>query len=282
MLLFESIEEDDVELIREAEGPLSGDTPALRVISLLELIAARDRPVSLPGLVEETGLPKPTLHRMVQSLETAGLLVRDGDGRHYSTGARLHRLAENLLFNATAGGGRRAVLRHLVDQLGESCNITALSQDEVIYLDRVETSEPLRFYLRPGSRVPVHCSASGKLFLSQMTPAQRNRLLEHAPLRRYTPNTTTDVGALDAEFARIGETGYAVDDEEFLPGLVCVGVLVPAPGGRSNLAVAVQAPVMRLTVDRAAEMLPALRQAAESLAALAAASDPGGVEEVGS
>ena len=275
-------EEALMELIREAEGTLSGDTPALRVISLLELIASKDRPVTLPGLVEETGLPKPTLHRMVQSLEAAGLLVRYGDGRHYATGARLHHLAENLLFNATHGGGRRAVLRHLVDQVGESCNITTLSRDEVIYLDRVETSEPLRFYLRPGSRVPVHCSASGKLFLAQMAPAQRARLLENAPLPSYTPNTATDPKSLDAEFTRILEDGYAVDDEEYLPGLACVAVPVPSSGSRSSLAVAVQAPVMRLTVDRAHEVLPALREAAESLSELTVTPDTDDAGEVGS
>lgn len=271
-----------MELIREPEGALSGDTPALRVIALLELIAGEDRPVTLPGLVAQTGLPKPTLHRMVQSLETAGLLVRDGDGRHYLTGARLHRLAENLLFNSTYGGGRHAILRRLVEELGESCNITALSRDEVIYLDRVETPEPLRFYLRPGSRVPVHCSASGKVFLAQMTPAQRGRLLDHAGLGGYTHGTITDQAALEAELDRVARDGFAVDDEEFLPGLVCVAVLVPSAHGRSNMAVAVQAPVMRLTVDRAPEVLPALRQAASALAQLAETAVGDAQEDVGS
>ncbi|ANY09442.1 IclR family transcriptional regulator [Pseudonocardia sp. HH130630-07] len=271
-----------MELIRPAEGTLSGETPALRVISLLELIASQDRPVTLPGLVEATGLPKPTLHRMVQSLEAAGLLVRFGDGRQYTTGARLHGLAENLLFNASHGGGRRVVLRHLVTTVGESCNITTLSRDEVIYLDRVETSEPLRFYLRPGSRVPVHCSASGKLFLAQMAQAQRARLLESAPLRAYTPNTTTDVRALYAELDRVAEQGYAVDDEEFLPGLVCAAVLVPSEGNRSGLGVAVQAPAMRLSVERAHEVLPALREAAVALSELPAEPVTDGADEVGS
>jgi DNA-binding IclR family transcriptional regulator len=271
-----------MELIREPEGSLSGETPALRVIALLELIAGEDRPVTLPGLVAQTGLPKPTLHRMVQSLETAGLLVRDGDGRHYLTGARLHRLAENLLFNSTYGGGRHAVLSGLVDELRESCNITALSRDEVIYLDRVETPEPLRFYLRPGSRVPVHCSASGKVFLAQMTAAQRGRLLDHAGLGRYTPGTITDRAALEAELDSVAEQGFAVDDEEFLPGLVCVAVLVPHSQGRSNMAVAVQAPVMRLTVDRAPEVLPALRDAAGALQRLAETSRADVEEELGS
>ena len=151
----------------------SPDTPVLRLFSLLEHVAAHDRRHTLQGLVEATGLPKPTLHRMLQQLETAGLLQREGDGRHWGSGARLRRLAENLLHNSSLHGARHQVLRRLVDEVGESCNITALSGGEVLYLYRVETAAPLRFYLQPGSRVPVHCSASGKIFLAQMTPAQR-------------------------------------------------------------------------------------------------------------
>lgn len=244
---------------------VNGDTPTMRLFSLLELIAAKDQLVSLQGLTEETGLPKPTLHRMLQQLEGAGLLIRQSDGRHYGTGARLRRLAENLLMNATHHGARHAVLRSLVEELGESCNITTLSGNEVVYLDRVETSEPLRFYLRPGSRVPVHCSASGKMILSQMSPAQRRKLLGHAPLKPYTGKTVTGLDVLEEEFQRVRRDGFSVDDEEFLPGLVCVAVLVPTESGRSNQCVAVQAPVMRLTADKALQLLPALRRAAEAI-----------------
>jgi IclR family transcriptional regulator, acetate operon repressor len=249
-----------------AEPPaVRGDTPAMRLFSLLELIAAKEQMVTLQGLVEETGMPKPTLHRMLQQLEGAGLLVRQADGRHYGTGHRLHRLAESLLINTTHHGARHAVLKYLVDELGESCNITTLSCGEIIYLDRVETHEPLRFTLRPGSRVPVHCSASGKMILSQMSPGQRRRLLGHAPLRRYTPRTITDLDRMEEEYARIQRDGFALDDEEFLPGLVCVAVLVTGGGVRSNLAVAVQAPVMRMTADKALQALPALQRAAQAI-----------------
>ena len=243
---------------------LPGDTPALRLFALLELIASKDAFVSLQSLVEETALPKPTLHRMLQQLEGAGLLIRQADGRHYGTGARLRKLAENLLLNATQHGARHAVLRNLVDELGESCNVTALSGNEVVYLDRVETTEPLRFYLHAGSRVPVHCSASGKMILSQMSPAQRRKLLAHAPLSQFTPKTVTDLEVLEEELTRIRRDGFATDDEEFLPGLVCVAVLVPNPMGRSNLCVAVQAPALRLTADKATGLLPALQRAAQA------------------
>jgi IclR family transcriptional regulator, acetate operon repressor len=244
---------------------INSDTPTLRLFSLLEAIASRDQLFSLQSLVEDTGLPKPTLHRMLQQLETAAIVQRKGDGRHYGTGVRLRRLAENLLLNNTYHGARHVVLRHLVEEVGESCNITALNGSEVVYLDRVETAAPLRFYLHPGSRVPAHCSASGKLFLAQMTPAQRKRLLEHAPLTRYTAKTVTDLDQLTQELKNVRRNGFALDNEEFLPGLLCVAVLVPTAEGLSNLGVAVQAPIMRMAPEKALQMLPALQRAAMAL-----------------
>jgi DNA-binding IclR family transcriptional regulator len=242
------------------------DSPALRLIALLEVIAGQQRLPTLQSLVEDTGLPKPTLHRMLQQLEAGGLVRRESDGRHYATGVRFRRLAETLLLNDTFHGARHRVLRALVDEVGESCNLTALVGSEVVYLDRVETAAPLRFYLHPGSRVPAHCSASGKMFLAQMAPEQRARLLAPAPLERCTPQSITTLKALEAELAAVQRQGYAVDREEFLPGLVCVAVPVPLAGeARSNLAVALQAPSMRLPLKRALAWLPALRRAAAAL-----------------
>ncbi|WP_422085559.1 IclR family transcriptional regulator [Variovorax sp.] len=260
----------------EAAEP-AGDTPTMRLFALLEVMAAKDQRYSLQGLVEETGLPKPTLHRMLQQLEGAGLLQREGDGRHYGIGTRLRRLAENLLLNDSLHGARHTVLRQLVEEIGESCNLTALSGSEVVYLDRVETAAPLRFYLHSGSRVPVHCSASGKIFLSQMSAAQRRRLLSNAPLEPYTPKTLTDPEALEKEVQRIRKDGYAIDHEEFLPGLLCIATLVPSgDDAPSNLCIAVQAPVMRLDAAKAKTLLPAMQRAAKALSRIdagAASSD---------
>lgn len=256
-----------------AVADTGADTPAMRLFALLETIAAKDHLYSLQGLVEQTGLPKPTLHRMLQQLEAGGLLQREVDGRHYGMGTRLRRLAESLLLNDSLHGARHSVLRRLVEEVGESCNITALSGSEVIYLDRVETAAPLRFYLHPGSRVPVHCSASGKIFLAQMGAAQRQRLLANGPLDAYTPKTLTDPALIEDEIARVRQDGFAVDNEEFLPGLLCIAALVPNASGPSNLCVALQAPVMRLDLAKARTLLPALQRAAQALAGIAVATD---------
>lgn len=246
-------------------GEFADSTPGLRLFALLELIGSKDHFVSLQSLTEETGFPKPTVFRMLQTLETAGLIIRQSDKRQYGTGTRLRRFAETLLLNATQVGTRHAVLLALVDDLGETCNITALSGNEILYLDRVETQEPLRFNLQSGSRVPIHCSASGKVLLANMPRAQRHKLLRYAPLKRLTANTITTLEELDEELKRVQSVGFAIDNEEFMSGLVCMAIAVPSAHGRSNQCVAVQAPAMRMTAEDAVALLPRLQSAAAAL-----------------
>ena len=213
---------------------LVGETPALRLISLLELISTRDQVFTLQSLVVQTGLPKPTLHRMLQQLESSGLLMRHSDGRHYGTGSRLRRMAEDVLLNDTRHGTRHVILTQLSEDIGESCNLTTISGNDVIYVDRVETMQPLRVHLEAGSRVPIHASASGKMITSQYGQTQRQRLLTATDLRSYTPHTVTEVEKLDAELSEISYRGFALDRQEYLEGLVCLAVLVPNEVGRSQ------------------------------------------------
>ncbi|RYF80989.1 MAG: IclR family transcriptional regulator, partial [Comamonadaceae bacterium] len=122
--------------------------------------------------------------------------------------------------------------------------------------------------------VPVHCSASGKIFLAQMDAAQRRRLLANGKLDAYTPKTLTDLAQLEREITRVRKDGFAVDNEEFLPGLLCIATLVPSASGPSNLCLAVQAPVMRLDLAKAKKLIPALQRAAQALSQIAADADP--------
>lgn len=258
-------------LLRESE--LS--SPALRLIGLLEHVARADKALTLTDIIGQIHQPKPTVYRMLQQLEQAGLLVKEPDGKRYAPGPRLSRLSEDVLLNAQVRAARHAILQQLVEEVGETCNYTMPAGTEVVYLDRVETAWPLRFHLQPGSRVPMHCSASGKLFLAHMPPVQRNRLLSHLKYQGYTPNTITSRIGLEAELARVRAQGYALDNEEFLTGLVCVAVAVFEPGRRNKVrgSVAVQAPASRLPIERAAGALPALRRAAEAFGAAIGPAD---------
>src|SRR5699024_9951124 len=97
----------------------AGERLALRLVSRLEFISTRDQIFTLQSLVVQTGLPKPTLHRMLQQLEGAGLLTRHSDGRHYCTGTRLRRMAEDVLLNDSRQGARRMILSQLSERSEE-------------------------------------------------------------------------------------------------------------------------------------------------------------------
>lgn len=242
-------------------------SPSLRLIELLELLAATGRPQSLAELQAQGPWPKPTLHRMLQQLEAAGLLQREPDGRRYALGARTLRMAEAVLAGSAQQGVRHAVLRSLVAEIGESCNLTAMSGAEVIYLDRVEAAFPLRMELRAGTRVPLHASASGKLFLALLPARQRKALLDSLSLSRHTATTLDTRAALETELERIRREDYAVDAEEFVDGLVCVAVPVREAGSASvRCVVALQAPAARMPLTQALTLVPRLREAAAALA----------------
>lgn len=244
---------------------LEGDTPVQRHFSLLELIATRDAPSTLQGLTDETGLPKATLHRMLLQLEVSGMIRRDADGRTFYTGGRLRRLAERTLLTDALRGARHRVLADLVDKVGESCAIAALSGDEVVYLDRVEPATPLRVSFDPNARLPAYACASGRLLLSQLRPERRQKILGAADLVPFTAHSLTEVSEVEQVIGHSDTVGFAVDDEEFQTGVVCVAVPVPATSV-STMCLTVQAPASRLTPSSAETLLPVLHRAAAAIA----------------
>jgi IclR family transcriptional regulator, acetate operon repressor len=246
---------------------LDRTTPLLRAFALLESIVAAEAPVTLNDATAGVGLPKPTVYRMLAVLQDAGLVMREPGGRRVGAGPRLTRLALDVLRQGSARGPRRAILQALAEAIGETVNLTAIEGGDVVYLDRVESEWPLRVALQPGSRVPLHCSASGKLLLALMPAARRKRLVDVLPLQRHTAHTIVDKRALARELVRIRGERAATDNEEFIAGLVCVAVPVALSDGRIVASVAVQAPVARMPIAMALRHVPTLRRAADALAA---------------
>lgn len=252
----------------ETSNPEERGGSAERALRLLALVAAEGRPLALADLAQRLSLPKATAHRMCTQLVAGGWLARDPDDKSFAAGATLRRLALDTLARDQQRAQRHAVLNALVQEVGETCNLTALDGAQVLYLDRVEASWPLRLTLDVGSHVPLHCTASGKLFLAMLPAARREALLAALALTGLTPHTITDADALRAEFATIVQQDYSVDREEYIAGLVAVAVPVRDGQGQLRAALAVHAPSVRMSVADAIARLPALQAAARRMGAL--------------
>lgn len=254
------------EPVPKATAPLTDDSTSVvsRVMRLLTAVAENSGKLSVAELAALTQLPKPTAHRLCQQLEAGGYFLRDPGSRRYGVGYRLWSLGLNVV-NAGVQPERRAILQRLVNEIGETCNLSMRLHDQSIYVDRVESRWPLRLNLEPGSMVPLHCTASGKLFLSAMIPARRHKLLNITGMPAHTPRTITDIDRFEQEVKLIKERGYSIDDEEFIEGLVALAVPVLNAQGQIVAGIACHGPKTRLSVETALSHLPLLRRAADDL-----------------
>lgn len=249
------------------DAPSTGSS-AERSLRLLARLADEGRAMSLADLAADLALPKATAHRLCTLLLDTGFIARGLNEREFIVGPALRKLALDTLNHGTVRGLRHEVLADLVAEVGETCNFTTLDGAQVLYLDRVEAPWPWRLTLDVGAHVPLHCTASGKLFLALMAPARRDQLLAQLKLQRVTENTITTEEALRAECSAIAAAGHALDREEFITGLVAIAVPVFDSDGHLRAALAVHAPRARMSLDQAVAHLPALKSAAQRMGTL--------------
>jgi IclR family transcriptional regulator, acetate operon repressor len=238
-----------------------------RSFAVLEHVAGSRAPVDVLDIIASLKLPKATAYRLVDWFVTQGYLSREPARRRLIIGPKFTNLAFGALSSSMRHDTPHVVLQRLVHTLNETCNIGTLLNGEVVYLDRVEAEHwPLRLHYTVGSRVPLHCSAIGKLFLALAAAPRRRRLLQSLELRRFTDSTITDSARLETEFRQIRKEQVSFDREEYLVGVVCMAVPVIGKNGEMLAALAIQAPQARMNVQTARRHLPALQHAAAELA----------------
>lgn len=236
-----------------------------RALAILLQVANSEEPIAATHIASRLAVPVPTVHRLVRHLEELGYLERVLGSKRLSIGAMLQKMALAALINSDIRGHRHSALKSLVDIVKETCNITVLDGSEVTYIDRVESQWPLRTHLHPGSRVPIHCGASGKVFLAHMPAYRRRRLLYSAPLRQMTDKTVTDPALIENELDEVRRQGYAVDDEEFLKGLIGLAVPIFGPSNRVCATVSMHSPTIRHSAKTIQQYIPMLQHTALSL-----------------
>ena len=241
-------------------GAAGGVQSIERAFDLLEMLADAGGALGLSELSTVSGLPLPTVHRLMRTLVKRGY-VRQEASRRYTLGSRLIRLGE--ISSQTLGTWLRPFLAQLVRLTGETANLAMLDGDEVVYIAQVPSPHSMRMFTEPGRRVQPHCTAVGKALLAELPPGEARALLERDGMPAYTPATITDPDLLIAHLEVIRKQGYAVDEGEQEIGVRCFAVAVPdAPG---SLAISTSGPQTRMTDAAAARIVPALQRTAREI-----------------
>lgn len=243
-----------MDLLREIDAASAeGGTRALdRGLRLLALLAER-QPRNLSELAAAAGLAKSTTHRLLATLAHRGVVQEVAKGGY--------RLAESSPWLVGWIPAAQFELDWVRAETGETANFGMLVGTEIQYVARALSDHALRWGVEVGSRVPTYCSGMGKAVLAFRPDVQ----LEPAQLVMRTPRTVTTLAALGAQLAEVRSTGYAIDEEEFLPGVCCLAVPVLGGEGKVVGAISVSGPTIRFDVSVARQHAQLLRAAAANI-----------------
>ncbi|MEH6471541.1 MAG: IclR family transcriptional regulator [Halopseudomonas sp.] len=238
-----------------------------RVLEIIESVSRAERPLSPADLALQLGIPKPSVHRILQQLEAEGYLQTNMRGLLVPAD-RLHSVALGVLYTSRFKALRQAILKNLAAKVGETCGISIPDGTEMIYYDRIQTNWPLQVHLPIGSHTPVWCTSSGKLYLSSLPEDRRQRIIHNLPLEKLARNTLATPEDLESALLETASNDRGIDNEEFVDGMVAFSVPIRDKNGRLFACLFTHAPILRKSLDELLEFEPLLRQAALELGEL--------------
>ncbi|MBA2057289.1 IclR family transcriptional regulator [Psychrobacter cryohalolentis] len=238
-----------------------------RVLEIIEAVSYASKPISPLELSQELDIPKPTIHRLIQNLVDEGFVTIDIGGG-IIPGKRVRNLGVELWQQRLFFNERQMILQKLVDELKETCGIGVPYHMNMIYTNRAQTTLPIQIYLPVGAKSPMWCTATGKLYLSQLPSSSREKILQNLSLDKFTKNTITDIDKLNAELDRIAETGIGIDNEEFISEMVAIAVPIRDRKSRYLASLYLHAPTIRVSLDDLLTYVPRLQKAAQDIQSL--------------
>lgn len=237
-----------------------------RGLGVLAIIAGSDG-LTLTDLAQRAGLAPSTAHRILASLEAHRFVFHDEERGLWLIGVGAFEVGSAFLRNRRLAGIGRVVMHALMEEAGETVNLGIEDGGEVVFISQVESHSALRAFFRAGSRAAIHASGVGKMLLAQMPEARVKEILYKRGLPKFTEHTLVAPADLFAELEGIARRGWAIDDEERNLGMRCVAAPIFNEYGEAIAGISVSGPTVRITPERAGELGPLVRRAAEEITA---------------
>lgn len=241
------------------------ETTLAKGLQVLEAVARAERPCGVSEIARATGLTRSNAHRLLRSLSDLRYLRHDVENGHYSVAAPLLELGFLAARSLDAHAVAHPIMVELAKQTGENIVMSILDDGDVLSVDRVESSAPIRSYIRIGQRTPSHCTSPGKALLAHADESQV--MAAAAKLVRFTNRTIVTVTDLEAELARVRRAGHAVSRGEWREGVNGIAAPVRNRAGQVRAALSVSGPAERFKPARIKMLLPLLMAAVAEIGA---------------
>lgn len=240
-----------------------------KALDVLDMVAARGKPVRFSDLLAQSAFPKATLYRFLQTLTNQSMLTYDEDRGTYSLGVRLVRLAHTAWAQSSLAPLARSYIDELAVESGETIHLAQMDQGQVLYVDKRNAATPVEMFSSAGKVGPAYCTGVGKAMLAFMPDEAVEKALTRQSFHCFTPQTLDTPAKLKSELQVIRTQGHAFDREEHEPGIICCAVPIISRAGRVLGALSMTSTTHRTTLDALEAQAGRIKDTAERIATAA-------------
>lgn len=238
-----------------------------RAVYVLKCFSERKRELRLSEISEQLGLNKSTVHGIVNTLKYHGLIDQDEKTQKYRLGLNLIGLGQLVIDSMDVRGIGYPILEDICRELEETAHVCVLDGAEVVYIDKKECNESIKISTNIGARSPAYFTADGKVMLASLDLETQMNLIPET-IEKFTPNTITSRKKILNELSKVKDRGYAIDNEEYILGLICVAAPVYDYSGRVKYGVSVTGPSIRMTEEKISRSIEVLVRATKKISYL--------------
>lgn len=235
----------------------------LKGLAVLELLSRADQPMGITDIGRELGMVKSNVHRLIQALLETHLVVRDSSTGRYSPSIKMWELGSAVLGKLDLRLHADSQMVALMELTGETTHLSVLDGNEVVYVHKVDSANPIRAYTQIGGRAPAHCVATGKTLLAFSPPTVVDRVAEK--LSPYTPRTITSPVAFFRELQKVRVDGYAVNRGEWRDDVWGIAAPITDTRGSVIAAIGISGPAVRFRSSVIAGWAAATSEAAAEI-----------------
>lgn len=237
--------------------------PALKALQILQALVEQGGPMTIQHIAHTTGLSPSTVHRIVQELMACGFVAKDEAAKTYAIGAETWAFAAKLKNSDYLVTMSETEMERLNLLSNETVHLIVPENDQAVYIGKKEARCQIQLRSRIGWRIPLACTSAGKLILAHHAKEWVQNYLEHNPIRQYTNHTIMQESELWRELEHVRKQGFAIDNREHNPDIVCVGAPIFDREGHLVAAISVSAPEYRFTPKMALKLAPEVKRSAQ-------------------
>lgn len=245
-----------------AEDQIKGTQSFSRSIDVLQIISNQTKPTIFSNILDQSNLTRPTLYRILSSLEEEGLIHKT-DNKEYKLGIRLISLAYKALADIDIRRIANKPLKQLRDETGETVHLAIRNKNMMVYVDKFESKEIVRMTSFIGTTIPFYSSSVGKAYLASIREKQLDEIMKQINFIKKTNKTKINIDKLYKDIELTKKNGYSFDDEENEDGIVCFGASIKDATSMPIASVSVSIPTFRLNKDKTTYWKPLLSKCNE-------------------